>query len=114
MNKKALVLRLAPVILLLSVLAIVPACQSSTGTNTGNSVTIVNFAFSPASITVAVDSKVTWTNKDSVAHNVTSATGLFSSGLINPGASYSYTFTAAGTYNYTCTIHSMNGTVIVQ
>jgi plastocyanin len=50
------------------------------------------------------------------SHSATdsSGMGLFDSGLISPGGpSFAYTFTAAGTYPYTCTIHSaeMNGRV---
>jgi plastocyanin len=45
---------------------------------------------------------------------VTSA-GLFDSGTINNGASFSFTFNNKGTFNYKCSIHpSMNGTIIVN
>ena len=78
--------------------------------------TISGYAFSPASITVAKGTKVTWTNKDSVGHTVTeddSQTGPASSTL-NQGQSYSYTFNTAGTFHYHCTIHPyMTGTVTV-
>jgi plastocyanin len=71
-------------------------------------------SFNPSSITVYVGTKITWTNKDAVTHNVTSNTTLFSSGSMTTGATFSYTFTTAGTFPYTCTIHpSMTGTVTV-
>jgi hypothetical protein len=41
---------------------------------------------------------------------------LFDSGIVQPGGpSFSYRFTAAGTYPYTCTVHTlkMNGSVKV-
>jgi len=79
-----------------------------------NSVSIVDFAFQPSSIPVSVGTTVTWTNTGSVTHNVTSTTGLFSSGNISPGGTFQFTFENAGTYNYTCTIHGFAGTVIVQ
>ena len=38
----------------------------------GNAVAITGFAFSPAALTVKAGTTVTWTNKDSDAHTVTS------------------------------------------
>ncbi len=85
-------------------------------------ITIQNFAFSPASITVPRGSTVMWTNQDSVQHQIindattTSGQGqIFESNPIGQGQSYSFTFNTAGTYPYHCNIHpSMKGTVIVQ
>ena len=82
-------------------------------------------AFSPNPINVKVGGTVTWTNKDTQAHTVVSGTGstdpnkgkVFDSGLttlIQPGKSFSHTFTAAGTIPYFCQIHpSMVGKIIV-
>jgi plastocyanin len=81
----------------------------------GNAVSIANFAFSPASITVKVGDQVTWTNNDSTTHTVTADDNSFSSGDLAPGATFSFTFTKAGTFPYHCSIHtSMKGTVVVQ
>jgi len=81
-----------------------------------NAVAIQNFAFDSADITVKQGATVTWTNKDSTAHTVTetdSQTGP-NSGDVNPGSSYSFTFSTPGTYHYHCAIHpSMVGTVTV-
>jgi len=98
---------------LMFVFMLVPAaCSSSTPPNQVN---MSNLAFSPSSMTVAVGTKVTWKNTDNVPHSVSSDTGLFESGLFNPGGTYSYTFNTAGTYNYHCSIHSgMTGKIIVQ
>ncbi len=88
------------------------ATSSSPGTN---EVWMQNTAFTPASITVPVNTTLTWTNKDGITHTVTSNTGLFGSPNISGGGTYSYLFTTAGTFPYHCTIHSsMSGTVIVQ
>jgi plastocyanin len=94
---------------------------------TGNMVAIQNFSFTPQTLTVKAGDTVTWTNNDSAVHNVTSTdgpgtgaatTGLFSSGSMNAGQSYSYTFAKAGTYYYECTIHAamatMHATVVVK
>jgi plastocyanin/predicted lipoprotein with Yx(FWY)xxD motif len=76
---------------------------------------IASFAFSPTSVTVAVGTKVTWTNSDTTGHTVASDTGLFNSPNLINGDSFSFTFTTPGTYAYHCSIHpSMNGTVTVQ
>ena len=94
---------------------------------TGHTVAIQNFAFSPQTLTVKAGTNVTWTNSDSAPHTVTSTdgpstsaspTGLFDSGQLASGATFSFTFTRAGTYYYECTIHasmaSMHATVIVK
>lgn len=87
----------------------------TTGTPAADEVWIQNNAFGPASITVAVNTTVTWTNKDAFIHTVTSNTGLFDSGNFGNGGTYSRQFTTAGTFPYHCSIHlSMTGTVIVQ
>ncbi len=79
------------------------------------SVTIKNFSFSPATLTVKSGTKVTWTNNDTAPHTVTSDSGnQLNSSTLSPGQSFSYTFTDAGTIDYHCAIHpSMKGTVVV-
>jgi plastocyanin len=80
------------------------------------SVTIQNFAFGPASVTVKVGSTVTWTNGDHDAHTVTSqdSGGPLQSATINNGETYQHTFTKPGRYAYRCSIHPfMTGTVVV-
>lgn len=87
----------------------------SMGTPGANEVWIQNSTFTPASITVAVNTTIKWTNKDGITHTVTSNNALFDSGNIGNGGTYSRQFTTAGTYPYHCSIHSsMAGTVVVQ
>ncbi len=101
------------VVLLLAVVAI-SGCTSQTQ-NTANTVNIQNMAFSPSTLNVKVGTTVTWVNKDSTAHDVVSDTGLFNSGNLNNGQSYSYTFNQAGSFPYHCGIHpSMTGTIVVS
>lgn len=92
-----------------------PSPPSATG---GNTVTMKNFAFNPATLTVKPGTVVTWVNQDSAPHTVVSDAGdpaAFSSGQLSTGGTYTFTFTTTGTYGYHCTIHpSMTGTVIVQ
>jgi plastocyanin len=76
-------------------------------------VTIDNFMFGPAGLTVKAGSTVTWTNQDEEPHTVVGS-GLRSPVLGNPGSTYSYTFNDVGTYSYNCSIHPyMHGTVTV-
>lgn len=83
----------------------------------GNTVMIQNFAFAPAALVVKVGTTVTWTNRDTDAHTVTSQGngGPLNSSALSTGQSFSYTFTKPGTYSYLCTIHPfMTATVTVN
>lgn len=80
-----------------------------------NSVTIEDFSFSPKDITVKVGTTVTWTNHDSVEHNVVGDSDDGPNGpLLAKDESYSYTFKKAGSFDYHCSPHPyMKGTVTV-
>jgi len=94
----------------------VPAGQTPTSAQTvvtSNSINIQNFAFSPATLTVKKGATVTWTNNDSAPHQIKSAT--FNSSQLSKGQSFSFTFDAVGTFDYSCSIHpSMLGKIIVE
>jgi plastocyanin len=71
-------------------------------------------AFSPQSFHVAIGGTVTWINKDTTSHTVTSnTTGLFGSPLLTPTTSWSHVFTQAGTFYYHCEPHPLMWGVIV-
>ena len=78
-------------------------------------IAIVNFSFSPKDVTIKKGTTVTWTNQDSVIHTATSDTGVFDSGNLSQGQSFSYTFSTAGTFPYVCTPHAANmkATIVV-
>ena len=87
------------------------------GAATPGGVTIDNFAFGPATLTVAPGTKVTWTNKDEEPHTVTSADGglTFKSPALDTDDKFSFTFDKPGTYKYFCSIHPhMVGTIVVK
>jgi plastocyanin len=104
----------------------------ASGANTGTSVSIVSgsssltdTAYQPNPIQVSVGNTVTWTNNDSQPHTVTSGSNgqpdnKFNSSpnfnpLLNPGQTFSFTFTQAGDYPYFCMLHpNMVGTVNVS
>ena len=69
----------------------------------------------PGDITVKKGATVTWTNKDTYPHTVTSDDGTsFSSGTMATGAVFSYTAKTVGSFTYHCTFHSnMKGKLIV-
>ena len=75
---------------------------------------IVNFKFTPDTVTIKAGTTVDWTNQDDIPHTVSfTGSGIHSDVLARNG-SYSHTFTAPGTYAYICSIHPfMHGTVIV-
>lgn len=82
--------------------------------NGGAQVKISGFAFSPATLAIKAGTTVTWTNLDAAPHTVTGSGG-FLSGQIGQGGTYTYTFTAPGTYEYGCSIRpSMRAKVVVQ
>jgi plastocyanin len=70
--------------------------------------------FVPPNITTLAGDTVTWTNSDTVEHDVAQIDGAFDSGIIGPGGRFSQTFSQPGHYAYRCTIHAfMAGTVDV-
>ena len=111
MKKFALLL-----VIISMVTVLIAGCSGSPGPSSNTtSVAISNFSFSPATITVKAGASVTWTNKDSTTHTVTSDTGAFDSGHLSPGATFNFTFASSGNFTYHCAIHStMKGTVIVE
>jgi plastocyanin len=87
----------------------------SGGTGPGTQVSMKDIKFNPGSVTIKAGGKVTWTNDDSVGHDVTADD--FESGSpggIDGGSTFSHTFKKAGTYNYVCSVHpGMKGSVKV-
>jgi plastocyanin len=76
-------------------------------------ISIENFSFNSAAITIDKGTTVTWTNNDSAPHQIKSDT--FNSGTLSNGQSYSNTFNDSGTFNYSCAIHpSMTGSITVK
>jgi LPXTG-motif cell wall-anchored protein len=79
------------------------------------SVTISDFQFAPASVTIDVGDTVTWDNDGPAAHSATADDGEFDTGVFDAGQSRSHTFDQAGTFSYFCTPHpNMQGTVTVR
>ena len=81
-------------------------------------------AFSPTKLVVSLGTKVTWTNNDAVLHFVNTDPhpvhnylSTLNSTELEPGETYSYTFTEQGEWPYHCSLHfpqNMVAAVIVQ
>ena len=77
-------------------------------------VEIVEFAYQPDPVVVAVGGKVIWQNEDSAPHTATADDGSFDTGTLDKGKLKSETFKEAGTFPYFCEIHpTMHGSVEV-
>ncbi|MFN8472841.1 MAG: cupredoxin domain-containing protein [Anaerolineae bacterium] len=86
-----------------------PGCLSGTV-----DVSIQNFAFNPATITVCQGATVRWTNMDAAPHTTTSDTGVWDSGILTTGQTFSFTFNTLGDFPYHCNVHpTMHGLVHV-
>jgi len=83
--------------------------------NGSQAISIKDFSFTPASLSIRPGDSVTWTNADGAAHSIKSADQIFDSpDRIDPTMSFSFTFATPGTYTYICGVHpSMKGTVEV-
>jgi len=97
--------------------------QSGGGGGGGKAVQVAlaDIQFKPASVTVKKGGKVTWTNDDTVGHDVTKTGGpgpdfkSGESGGLSQGDTFTQTFTAPGKIDYVCTVHpNMKGTVTVK
>jgi len=84
-----------------------PAAQSTVG--------MKNIKFQPEAIRVKVGQEITWTNDESVPHDVAATSGAeFKSETFGKGATFKFTPTKAGTIEYECTLHpGMDGRVEV-
>jgi plastocyanin len=97
--------------LALTVMVVIAPSAGAQGTTP---VSIQDFFFSPANVSVEPGTTVTWVNEGNVPHTVTSDDGQFDSGVLMPGDSYTVMFKGQGTITYHCAIHpSMTGSVTV-
>lgn len=102
--------RMTLVLTAVAALAIAGPAQAAT-----KAINIYASGFSPKSATITEGDTVTWTNRDTANHQVLATKGQFVSPIIHPGQSYSFTFRAAGTYNYKDELHpKLTGTITVK
>jgi plastocyanin len=95
-----------------STLALVLAAPASSATVT---VSIKRTGFVPKSTTINQDDSVTWTNNDTINHQVVANNGGFASPILGPGKSWTRKFGNGGTFRYHDSLHpSLTGTVVVK
>lgn len=93
-------------------LALVLAAPASSATTT---VQIKRTGFVPATVTINQDDSVTWTNADTIDHQVVANGGSFASPILKPGKSWTRTFRSGGTFRYHDALHpTLKGTVTVR
>jgi len=115
--KKQLIFKMAAFLLLLvGVVALSnKTARAGSQENAITQVKIDNFSFTPATVTVAPGTTVTWTNSDDVPHTVVSDDQVFKSKVLDTDEKFSYTFTKPGTYPYFCSVHpKMTARIVVQ
>ncbi len=89
-----------------------PNCVPATPTTQG--ISIVNFAFNPQTTTISQGSTVVWTNTSNRTHTSASDNGVWNSGNIGAGQTFSRVFNTVGAFPYHCNIHpQMTGTINV-
>jgi plastocyanin len=90
--------------------------SSAAGGSGTKAVTIKDYTYAPASLTVPIGTTVRFTNQDSTPHTATSKeSGGFESGPIDTGKTGTITLEKAGTYAYYCVFHPfMKGTITVE
>jgi plastocyanin len=69
--------------------------------------------FGPKRIEITVGGSITWTNNDPLVHTITADDGSWDSGPIEPGKTWTHTFTQAGEYAFHCTPHPFMKAVVV-
>lgn len=72
-------------------------------------------AFTPKNVTINQGDTVKWTNTDKVNHQIVANKGAFASGILRPGATYTFTFNTSGGFAYHDALHpSVTGAVFVK
>jgi plastocyanin len=113
MKLRALVVLLAVLGLTVGSLAVSGEAAPSTGEQ--GSVSIVDFAFSPRRLAVNVGDAVTWTNNGARPHTSSAKGGVWDSGILVTGDSFTFTFDSSGRFQYRCNIHTdMKGVILVR
>lgn len=78
-------------------------------------VSIANFVFTPATLTVVQGRTVTWSNNDGAPHGLAYKDGAKGTDVLLPGATFSRTYDKPGSFDYLCAVHPyMTGKVLVQ
>ncbi len=92
-----------------------PAASATTAPAAAVVVHMKGYVFTPASVTIKAGDTVQFLNDDTTAHTATADDKSWDSGNLDIGATFSHTFTTAGTVTYVCAYHGfMRGTIVVK
>jgi plastocyanin len=93
-------------------LALVLAAPASSATVT---VSIKRAGFTPKTVNINQDDSVTWTNNDTINHQVVANNGSYASPILGPGKSWTHAFHSGGTFRYHDSLHpGLTGSVVVK
>src|ERR1700747_2691410 len=111
MRKRLLIagLTIAVALTIAALLVVYPSRARGEANASGTEVRMDNFTFGPDTLTVPVNSTVSWVNKDDIPHVIASNDGLFKSKALDTDQKYSYSVRKAGAYPYYCSIHPKMG-----
>jgi plastocyanin len=87
------------ILLILTALTALVAAAPAAAANV--TVAITRTGFVPNNLTIEQGDSITWTNSDTQNHQVASQQGPFTSPVLQPTQTYSYTFTKAGKFTVT-------------
>ena len=77
-------------------------------------VSIDNFTFKPAVLTIKPGTIVTFVNHDDIPHAIVETGGKFKSKVLDTDESFNMTFDSAGNVSYFCGLHPhMTGRIVV-
>lgn len=83
--------------------------------DSGATIEINDFAFTPQTLTIPAGTTVTWVNNDEAPHTVRETGRGFKSGALETGGRFSYVFSTPGSFQYFCSLHPhMTATVVVE
>lgn len=94
--------------------------QDQAGGGAERMVEVLDSEFGPEEIIIQPGTTVVWNQTGSISHTVTADQGLFDSGNMEKGDTFSFTFEEEGTYPYYCVYHGgpggkgMSGIIIVS
>jgi plastocyanin len=99
----------------LALAALVIGAPASAQQHATKAVAITHSAFVPSAVAIVAADSVTWTNSDSVNHQVVSQDAGFASPILKPGETYTHAFATAGKFSYKDALvkSTGNGTVTV-
>jgi plastocyanin len=98
------------ILLPLAVAALVIGASAPAATNATKTVSITRTAFVPKAVSILTNDSVTWTNSDTIDHQVVSQSASFASPILHPGDTYDHVFPTAGKFSFKDALSTKTGT----